>query len=138
MTADPAALNGSNTPAIALTWIGDQPTTYNCLNCGRPVPQPSQGRPIRYCPDNEGACEHAAHERRERARNSGGLTGQVASTWDIVERLEGRAGALAAALAGELSVAGVERRIAEARAEAAATVAAAQETADMSYHQAEI
>jgi chromosome segregation ATPase len=138
MTAEPAALNGTNSPGIALTWIGDAPAMSACLNCGRPIPQPAQGRPIRYCPDNDGACEQAAHERRDRARGTTGLPGQVAWTWEIVERLEGMADELVSALSGELSVAGVERRIAEAKAEAAASVASAQEAADMSHHQAEI
>src|SRR5579859_1045945 len=97
-----------------------------CVHCGRPVPQRGgAGRPFRYCRDNEGACLRAARSGRMRERNAPGLGGQVARTWEIVERLELTAATLADALAAELSPAGVERQTAAVRAEAAAETAAA-------------
>jgi hypothetical protein len=100
--------------------------TRPCAYCGRAVPQPGDSSPaVRYCADNEGACAHAAAERRRRDQDTPGLAGQVARTWDMVERLEDVAELLAISLTGGLSVAGVERRLAEARAEAAAGLALA-------------
>lgn len=78
-------------------------------------------------------CEAAARDRRE----APGLTGQVAWAWEMVERLESAADRLAVSLAGELSVAGVERRVADARARAAEQVAVAQRERAASQEQAE-
>ncbi|GGQ19949.1 hypothetical protein BKA00_000966 [Actinomadura coerulea] len=118
--------------------LGDPVAVWPCAGCGRPVPQPARGaRTVRYCRDGDGACERAARESRERGLESPGLTGQVAWTWEVVDRLEGLADRLAGSLASELSVAGVERRIAEARADAAGLVAIAQRERDASQRQAE-
>ncbi|MEV5574553.1 chromosome segregation ATPase [Spirillospora sp. NPDC052269] len=118
--------------------LGDPVTVWPCANCGRPVPQPvGAARAIRYCPDNEGACIREARERRERVRDAPGLTGQVAATWEMVERLEQAADALAGSLSAELSVAGVERRIAEVRAEAARELSVAQSERDASQRRAD-
>ncbi|MEU8120341.1 chromosome segregation ATPase [Spirillospora sp. NPDC049024] len=119
--------------------LGDPVAVWPCAGCGRPVPQPVRGaRTVRYCQDGDGACERAARESRERGLESPGLTGQVAWTWEMVDRLEGLADRLAGSLVSELSVAGVERRIAEARAEAAGHVAIAQRERDASQRQAEV
>ncbi len=98
-----------------------------CAFCGRSVPQLGDAAPsVRFCLDNDGACARAAADRRLRDQDSPGLTGQVARTWDMVERLEDVAELLAMSLSGAMSVVAVERRVAEAKAEAAATVAFAQ------------
>ncbi|MBW8485603.1 hypothetical protein [Actinomadura parmotrematis] len=111
---------------------------WPCVTCGRPVAQPVPGsRTVRYCQDDGGACESAGRERLARDRDSPGLTGQVAWAWEMVERLEQAAGLLAGSLSGELSVAGVERRVAETRAEAAAQVAAAQQDREAVRREAE-
>ncbi|MBO2451086.1 chromosome segregation ATPase [Actinomadura barringtoniae] len=112
-------------------------SVWPCASCGRPVPQPLRGaRTLRYCTDNGGACADEAQGRRERGKETPGLPGQVAWAWEIVQRLEGAADQLAGSLASELSVAGVERRVSEARAEAASHVAAAQEELDAAQRQA--
>jgi hypothetical protein len=112
--------------------------TRSCAYCGRTVPQPGESAPaVRYCLDNEGACARAAAERRRRDQDTPGLAGQVARTWDMVERLEDVAELLAMSLTGDLSVAGVERRIAEARAEAAAGVALAHKDREAARLEAE-
>ncbi|MEU8346360.1 chromosome segregation ATPase, partial [Spirillospora sp. NPDC048832] len=98
----------------AVARVGDPVAVWPCANCGRPVPQPvGAARAVRYCQDNEGACAREARERRDRGRDAPGLTGQVASAWEMVERLEKAADLLADSLTSELSVAGVERRVAE-------------------------
>ncbi|WP_026416313.1 chromosome segregation ATPase [Actinomadura oligospora] len=118
--------------------LGDPVTVWPCANCGRPVPQPVGAvRAVRYCQDNEGACTREARERRERGRDAPGLTGQVAATWEMVERLEQAADALAESLSAELSVAGVERRVAEVRAEAARELSVAQSERDASQRRAD-
>lgn len=118
--------------------LGDPVAVWPCAGCGRPVPQPVRGaRTVRYCQDNEGECERAARESRERGLDAPGLTGHVAWTWEMVERLEGAADRLAGSLLSELSVAGVERRVADARAEAAGHVAVAQRERDASERRAE-
>ncbi|MFC5182395.1 coiled-coil domain-containing protein [Actinomadura harenae] len=118
--------------------MGEPVTVWPCASCGRPVPQPVGAvRAIRYCQDNDGACVREGHERRERGRDAPGLTGQVAATWEMVERLEQAADALAGSLAAELSVAGVERRIAEVRAEAARELSVAQSERDASQRRAD-
>ncbi|MGI5202526.1 chromosome segregation ATPase [Spirillospora sp. CA-108201] len=118
--------------------LGDPVAVWPCAGCGRPVPQPVRGaRTVRYCQDGGGACERAARESRERGLEAPGLTGQVAWTWEMVDRLEGLADRLAGSLISELSVAGVERRLAETRAEAAGLVAIAQRERDASQRQAE-
>ncbi|NEA25366.1 hypothetical protein G3I70_23180, partial [Actinomadura bangladeshensis] len=76
------------------------------------------------------ACETAAAQQRAAAIGAPGLTGKVALTWDLVERLEDAAGRLAVALHGELTVAGVEARIAHARAETSAVEAEAHRAAE--------
>ncbi|WP_433478679.1 chromosome segregation ATPase [Spirillospora sp. CA-142024] len=119
--------------------LGDPVAVWPCAGCGRPVPQPVRGaRTVRYCQDGDGTCEQAARESRERGLDSPGLTGQVAWTWEMVDRLEGLADRLAGSLMSELSVAGVERRVADARAEAAGHIAIAQRERDASQRQAEL
>jgi chromosome segregation ATPase len=114
------------------------PATRPCGYCGRPVAQrDSAGRPFRYCRDNDGACQRAARNGRMRERNSPGLTGQLARTWELVERLELTANTLADALHGELTAAGVERQVAAVRAEAAGQVAAAHTARDEARREAE-
>jgi len=109
-----------------------------CVHCGRPVPQRGgAGRPFRYCRDNDGACLRAARNSRMRERSSPGLAGQVARTWELVERLELTAGTLADALHAELSPAGVERQTAAVRAEAAVQIAAAHTERDEARQEAQ-
>ncbi|HEX5740413.1 MAG TPA: serine/threonine protein kinase, partial [Pilimelia sp.] len=104
----------------------DPANTRPCAHCGKPVPQRNAaGRPFRYCRDNDGACQRASRNNRLRQRTSPGLAGHVARAHDLVDRLENAAETLAAALDADLSVAGVERQLADVRAEAAAAVAAA-------------
>lgn len=114
--------------------------TRPCAYCGRAIPQPGDSSPaVRYCPDNGGACAQAAAERRRRDQDTPGLAGQVARTWDMVERLEDVAELLAISLTGGLSVVGIDRRLAEARAEAATSLADAhreRETARLESEQA--
>jgi hypothetical protein len=125
-------------PRDGIARVGDPVAVWPCAGCGRPVPQPVRGaRTVRYCQDSGGACERVAHENRERAREAPGLTGQVAWTWEMVERLETVADRLAGSMVSELSVAGVERRVADARADAAGQIAAAQRERDASQRQAE-
>lgn len=117
---------------------GEGVRTRPCAYCGRPVPQAEGSAPaVRYCLDNGGACARAAAERRRRDQDTPGLAGQVARTWDMVERLEDVAELLAMSLTGGLSVAGVERRIADVRAEAAAEIAAAQKDRESARHETE-
>ncbi|MBA8954842.1 hypothetical protein ACFQU9_09010 [Actinomadura namibiensis] len=135
-TADPAGAGEvrAGDPARA----GDPVAMWPCAGCGRPVPQPVRGaRTVRYCQDGGGICEQAARARREQGRQAPGLTGQVALTWEMVERLEEVADRLATSLATDLSVAGVERRLADLRAELSAEVAVAQQERDASQRQAE-
>ena len=87
------------------------------------------GRPFRYCRDNDGACQRASRNSRMRHRNAPGLPGQVARTWEAVDRLDQMVETLTEALHAELSPAGVQRQLAELRAETAAQVAAAQPNA---------
>ncbi|WP_051712682.1 hypothetical protein [Spirillospora albida] len=129
---------GADEPRAGITRLGDPVAVWPCAGCGRPVPQPAHGaRTVRYCQDEDGGCERAAREARARAWESPGLTGQVAWAWEMVERLEDAAGRLAGSLASELGVAGVERRVADARADAAGHVAIAQRERDASQRQAE-
>lgn len=129
----PAGHHGETVVDLAGPVLG-----WPCANCGRPVPQPSGGtRLLRYCQDNDGVCARAAHERTERGGAAGGLTGDVARAWQLVERIEHAAEQLAGSLSSELGVAGVERRIAQAKAEAANCVAAAQEEREAAERQAE-
>ncbi|TDC68347.1 chromosome segregation ATPase [Actinomadura sp. GC306] len=119
--------------------LGEPVAVWPCAGCGRPVPQPVRGaRTVRYCQDADGTCERSARDVRERGREAPGLTGQVAWAWEMVERLEGAADRLAGSLMSELSVAGVERRIADAQADAAGHIAVAQRERDASQRQAEI
>ncbi|NVI90896.1 hypothetical protein [Actinomadura sp. BRA 177] len=112
---------------------------WPCAGGVRPVPQPVRGaRTVRYCQDRDGACERSALEARERGLDSPALTGQVAWAWEMVDRMEGVADRLAGSLMSELSVAGVERRVADARAEAAGHIAIAQRERDASQQQAEL
>ncbi|MBQ1071400.1 hypothetical protein KBX39_32225, partial [Micromonospora sp. D75] len=105
--------------------------TRPCAHCGRDVPQRvGAGRPFRYCRDNDGACQRAARNSRMRHRNSPGLPGQVARTWEAVDRLDQIVETLTEALHAELSPAGVERQLAELRAETSAQVAAAHAERD--------
>ena len=46
------------------------------------------GRPFRYCRDNDGACQRASRNVRMRHRNAPGLAGQVARTFEVVDRLD--------------------------------------------------
>ncbi|MER7475647.1 hypothetical protein ABT351_33845, partial [Micromonospora sp. NPDC000018] len=112
--------------------------TRPCAHCGREVPQRAgAGRPFRYCRDNDGACQRASRNSRMRHRNAPGLPGQVARTWEAVDRLEQVAETLAEALHAELSPVGVERQLAQARADAATQVAAAQTERDEARRDAE-
>ncbi|TQK50729.1 hypothetical protein FBY35_1074 [Streptomyces sp. SLBN-118] len=97
-----------------------------CAYCGRGIYQDNGGILYPYCRDNDGACQAAAAQQRERNRQAGGLTGQVAATWDIVDQLQQASCMLAQALTTGLSVAGVEETLARIRAEAAAEIAVAQ------------
>jgi hypothetical protein len=105
--------------------------TRPCTHCGKPVPQrASAGRPFRYCRDNDGACQKASRNVRMRHRNAPGLAGQVARAWEVVDKLDQTVQTLTEALHAELSPTGVERQVAQVRAEAAAQVAAAQAERD--------
>ncbi|RKN36210.1 coiled-coil domain-containing protein [Micromonospora musae] len=109
-----------------------------CAHCGRPVPQRAgAGRPFRYCRDNDGACLRASRNSRMRHRNAPGLPGQVARTWEAVDRLDQIVETLTEALHAELSPVGVERQLAQARADAAAEIAAAQTERDEALRAAE-
>lgn len=133
-----AAGVGPRPAETVIARLGEPVTVWPCANCGRPVPQPmGTVRAVRYCQDNDGACAREARDRRERGRDAPGLTGQVASTWEMVERLEKAADVLADSLTSELSVAGVERRVSEVRAEAARELAIAQTERDASQRKAE-
>ncbi|NJC12131.1 chromosome segregation ATPase [Micromonospora profundi] len=101
--------------------------TRPCAHCGQPVPQRvGAGRPFRYCRDNDGACQRASRNSRMRHRNAPGLPGQVARTWEAVDRLDQIVETLTEALHAELSPLGVQRQLAQAHAEAATEIAAAQ------------
>src|SRR3954463_13265760 len=119
----------------------DAPTdneTRPCAHCGRPVPQrASAGRPFRYCRDNDGECQRASRNVRMRHRSSPGLAGQVARTWEIGDRLHQLPGSLTEALHSELSPAGVERQVAEVRAETSGRIAAAHTERDDARRDAE-
>ncbi|PTA45026.1 hypothetical protein C8054_17750, partial [Micromonospora sp. RP3T] len=118
----------------------DEPATETrpCAHCAREVPQRvGAGRPFRYCRDNDGACQRAARNSRMRHRNAPGLPGQVARTWEAVERLDQIVETLTDALHAELSPAGVERQLAELRAETSAQVAAAHAERDDARRDAE-
>src|SRR5919107_2966925 len=107
------------------------PAPRPCTHCGRPVPQrASAGRPFRYCRDNDGECQRASRTVRMRHRSSPGLAGQVARTWEAVDRLDQLVGALTEALHSEMSPAGVERQVAEVRAETSRQVAVAHTQRD--------
>src|SRR3954471_24466131 len=113
--------------------MDDQTTveTRPCAHCGRPVPRrAAAGRPFRYCRDNDGECQRASRNVRMRHRAAPGLAGQVARTWEAVDRLDQLVGTLNPALHGEMPPAGVERRLADIRAETARQVAAAHADRD--------
>jgi hypothetical protein len=106
--------------------IDDEAPDRPCSHCGRLVPQRlAAGRPFRYCRDNGGACQREARNARLRQRTSPGLSGQVARAFEVAERLEQVVETLVDALHTEVSPAGLERQLAEVRAEAAAQIAAA-------------
>ncbi|MFC3990687.1 serine/threonine protein kinase, partial [Actinoplanes siamensis] len=112
--------------------------TRPCAHCGRPVPQRnSAGRPFRYCRDNDGECQRASRNVRMRHRSSPGLAGSVARTWEVVDRLDQMVGTLTEALHSEMSPAGVERQVAEVRAETSRAVAAAHAERDDARRDAE-
>ncbi|PWU49054.1 hypothetical protein DLJ46_10405, partial [Micromonospora globispora] len=112
--------------------------TRPCAHCGRDVPQRAgAGRPFRYCRDNDGACQRASRNSRMRQRTAPGLPGQVARTWEAVDRLDQIVETLTEALHAELSPAGVERQLAQVRADAAAQVAAAHTERDEARRDAE-
>ncbi|TBL26823.1 hypothetical protein EYA84_30715, partial [Verrucosispora sp. SN26_14.1] len=105
--------------------------TRPCAHCGRDVPQRvGAGRPFRYCRDNDGACQRASRNNRMRHRNAPGLPGQVARTWEAVDRLDQIVETLTESLHAELSPSGVQRQVAQVRAETAGEVAAAQAERD--------
>ncbi|MEU8022820.1 hypothetical protein AB0B88_11415, partial [Micromonospora haikouensis] len=115
--------------------MDDQPSptadTRPCAHCGRDVPQRAgAGRPFRYCRDNDGACQRASRNSRMRHRNAPGLPGQVARTWEAVDRLDQIVQTLTEALHAELSPAGVQRQLAQLRAETAAELAQAHTERD--------
>ncbi|MFG2085894.1 MULTISPECIES: chromosome segregation ATPase [unclassified Spirillospora] len=137
-SAESASRTQDDDHRAGIARLGDPAAVWPCAGCGRPVPQPVRGaRTVRYCHDNDGECERSARENRERGRQSPGLTGQVAWAWEMVERLEGAADRLAGSLMSELSVAGVERRVADVHADAAGHIAIAQRERDASQRQAE-
>src|SRR3954453_12108822 len=112
--------------------------TRPCAHCGRPVPQrAAAGRPFRYCRDNDGDCQRASRNVRMRHRSSPGLAGQVARTWEAVDRLDQLVGSLTEALHSEMSPAGVERQVTEVRAETSRQVAAAHTERDDARRDAE-
>src|SRR3954454_22058162 len=112
--------------------------TRPCAHCGRPVPQrAAAGRPFRYCLDNDGECQRASRNNQMQHRASPGLPGEVARTWEIVDRLDQLVGSLSEALHSELSPAGVERRVTEVRAETARQVAGADTDRDAARRDAE-
>ncbi|QKG24323.1 hypothetical protein [Actinomadura verrucosospora] len=115
------------------------PAARPCGFCRRPVPQAPGQPPRRFCVTGPGpsACEAAAAEQRERGLAAPGLGGHVARAWDLVERLESTAALLSGALDGELTVAGVEARMAQLRAETAAVEAEAHRAADAARARAE-
>jgi predicted nucleic acid-binding Zn-ribbon protein len=114
------------------------PETRPCAHCGRPVLQrASAGRPFRYCRDNDGECQRASRNNRMRHRSSPGLAGQVARTWEVVDRLDQLVETLTDALHSELSPAGVERQLAELRAETSSQLAAAHTERDEARRDAE-
>ncbi|MFE0592928.1 hypothetical protein ACFW18_24370, partial [Micromonospora echinospora] len=112
--------------------------TRPCAHCGRDVPQRAgAGRPFRYCRDNDGACQRASRNSRMRHRNAPGLAGQVARTWEAVDRLDQLVESLSESLHAELSPVGVERQLAQVRAEAAGQVAQAHTERDEARRAAE-
>src|SRR3954451_1068109 len=112
--------------------------TRPCAHCGRPVPQrASAGRPFRYCRDNDGECQRASRNSRMRHRSSPGLAGQVARTWEVVDRLDQLVGTLTESLHSELAPAGVERQVAEVLAEPSGRIAAAHTERDDARRDAE-
>src|SRR3982750_1639025 len=112
--------------------------TRPCAHCGRPVPQrAAAGRPFRYCRDNDGECQRASRNVRMRHRSSPGLAGQVARTWEVVDRLDQLVVTLTASLHSEMSPAGGERQVAEVRAETSRQVAAAHTERDDARRDAE-
>src|SRR3954449_1658390 len=112
--------------------------TRPCAHCGRPVPQrAAAGRPFRYCRDNDGECQRASRNTRMRHRSSPGLAGQVARTWEVVDRLDTLVETLTDALHSELSPVGVERQLAELRAETSSQIAAAHTERDDARRDAE-
>ncbi|WP_051109107.1 hypothetical protein [Actinomadura flavalba] len=134
MTDVKVAPVGADGAVLPLGVTGEPVTVVSCGGCGRPVAQPPDAaRPWRYC---DAECAREARARRDRGRDHPGLTGQVAWAWEMVERLDQVAERLACSLDGELSVAGVEARIAATRAEAHAELAVAQRERDASQRQA--
>ena len=100
--------------------------TRPCAHCGRPVLQrASAGRPFRYCRDNDGECQRASRNIRMRHRSSPGLAGQVARTWEIVDRLDTLVGPLTEALHSERDDA--RQRAEESERQAAAAARHAEE-----------
>lgn len=105
-------------------------TAHNCEACGDPLPDdpnPAGGRPRRFC--NERCREKARRDRAPR-RAAGGVTGTVAVVEDLgdrcdtwIEKLTTTANGLAAALAAELTPAGVQAAIGKAEADAARKIA---------------
>src|SRR5262249_15022749 len=105
--------------------------TRPCAHCGQPVAQrDGAGRPLRYCRSNDEACLRAARNARMRQRNAPGLSGQLAQAFDLADRLDRSVQTLSDSLHDRLSPVGVERQMAETRAEAAAEVAAAHAERD--------
>src|SRR3954449_13305466 len=112
--------------------------TRPCAHCGRPVPQrAAAGRPFRYCRDNDGECQRASRNVRMRHRSSPGLAGQVARTWEAVDRLDQLVETLTEALHSEMSPAGVDRQVAEVRVETSRQIAAAHTERDDARRDAE-
>lgn len=119
--------------SAAAEWLVEERSGEDrpCAYCGRPVPQRNAaGRPFRYCRDNDGECQRNARNARLRQRTSPGLPGQVARAFEIAERLDQALSDLVDALHAEVSPSGIERRVAEARAEAAAELVAAHAERD--------
>jgi DNA repair exonuclease SbcCD ATPase subunit len=141
--AEPPGFAEAETVALEVSGVAetrpqDAVTIWPCANCGRPIPQHGRGaRTVRYCQDNGGTCGEEAQRRRQQGLNAPGLTGQVAWAWAMVDRLEGMTERLAGSLASELGLAGLERHVAEARAESITQLAVAQEERDAARRQAE-
>src|SRR3978361_1074686 len=58
----------------------------------------TETRPCRYCREKDGECQRESRNVRMRHRAAPGLAGQVARTWEAVDRLDQLVGTLTEAL----------------------------------------